>query len=93
MKLAAAILFLAIPLMAQDKKPEQLTFTEASAISAIAEKLQANQTEGQKLGQALAQIQGDIAKSHPGYHLDLATGALAKDVIPAKAEAKPEAKK
>lgn len=61
-----------------DDAPAALTATEHIALSATAKDYQtALQAERDALAK-LHQIEADIAKSHPGYRLDEASGALVK---------------
>lgn len=96
MKTVLFALFLALPLAAQTKAPE-LSVTEQIALQSLLDKEQANATERAKLDandkalqSAAAQIQADVLKTHPGYHLTLNPIALVKDEAP---KAKPEVKK
>ena len=56
-----------------------LTVTEQIALTAISAQFQRIKGEQDEAQKALAGIQADIAKDHPGFHLDLTNGKLAKD--------------
>ena len=92
-----SVFLLAAPLMAQTAKPttpaptapkaEEVTPLEKSGLQTIAR-------EYQQILQELSQANIDVAKNHPGYHLDPKnplSGVLVKDEP--KTEAKPAEKK
>lgn len=79
------VLLLAVPLAAQTAPPkeapkptEQLTALEKAGLSTILK-------EYQQVLQELSQANIDVAKNHPGYHLDPKaplSGVLVKDEAP-----------
>lgn len=62
----------------------ELTATESVAVQSLAEKLDAAKKTLNNLSQATHLVEAEIAKAHPGYHLDEMTGTLAKDAPPVK---------
>lgn len=73
-----------------------LSQTETIALQSLGEKLQENQKQAQAVQQtradlvaAVRSVETEIAKAHPGYHLDEATGKLVKDTPAAPAERRP----
>jgi hypothetical protein len=73
------------------KAPEALTPMEITALQTVF-------TQVQKDVQVLHEFEAEVAKNHPGYHVDERAGDLVKDVPPvvkekpAPVEAKPEKK-
>lgn len=80
------------PQPAAPPKGPQLSATEQVALQAISEKMKAAQDQTDIYRRALVQVENDIAKNHPGYHLSEMTGTLEKD-LPPKPAAAPEPKK
>lgn len=68
--------------LAQAPQPVQsptLSMTEKVALQSISEKMKAVQEQTKAVRDALAQVEVDIAKAHPGFHLNEANGELEKD--------------
>lgn len=85
MKAIILILALAAPLVAQTKAPE-LTTTEKAAIQFLLDKQAEDAKSRASLEAAekditsiMTQVQADVVKTHPGYHLTLKPIALVKD--------------
>jgi hypothetical protein len=58
-----------------------LSTAQTVAFQALVEKIQANAKEREALMGVVRQVETEIAKAHPGYHFDEATGAIAKDAV------------
>jgi hypothetical protein len=63
-------------------QPAQLTMTEKVALQSIAEKLKVVNEQMKVAREALVQVEGEIAKNHPGFHLNESNGELVKDAAP-----------
>lgn len=61
----------------------QLTMTEKVALQSISDKLKVVQEQMKAVREALVEVETEIAKNHPGYHLSEATGGLESN-LPAK---------
>lgn len=57
----------------------QLSATEVVAVQSLSEKLDAAKKTLNNLSQVTHLVEAEIAKQHPGCHLDENTGSLAKD--------------
>lgn len=84
--LTAAFVMISSYAVSEDK-PAQLTMTEQIAIRSVMEKNQHIRDLQKEANELYFAIASDVAKAHPGYHLDPNTAQLEKDVPPAQHEA------
>lgn len=71
----------AAPAINPDQHGPSLTMTEKVAINSIVEKQKAVLEQQRAVTDALREIEMEITKNHPGYHLSENTGQLEKDVV------------
>ena len=79
--LLTAVFVLTSPYGVSEDKPVQLTNTEQIAIRAVMEKNQHIRDLQKEANELYFAIASDVAKAHPGYHLDPATAQLEKDIF------------
>lgn len=61
----------------------QLSITEKVALQSISDKMKSVQEQMKAVREALVEVETEIAKNHPGYHLSETTGGLESN-LPAK---------
>lgn len=81
--LAAFLVLTPVSMLAQQTPP--LTATETLAINSLRDQAQKIQEEIRGLQQAASAIDEELRKNHAGYHINLQTLQVEKDIAPTAA--------